>query len=432
MIGNCGEIIFSKFRRDMKKSLLTLAVLGTFAASAQAQVTIGGWMSAAPKYYKVGNVNTAVRTAGQTMAAEYRVDDDTNSRIWFTGKEDLGGGLDAHFFMESRFGGDNGSNATTFGLANGDTFLGLGSTTAGTLDVGRISASTYVQGIVIELDRTGSGNNFGTATVLSDIGAFGMLKSRLNNVIRYKTPSLGGFVGTFAISPSVAEEGKVTSATMAQNNTYADGKFLALGANYTNGPIYANLYYHKLTQEGLSGVSPRPSFLTADQKEMRFSASYKLPIGVKVGLSVDRSTLDNLAAGTVMGVFVPGISAPITTAAQGGGSVKAVGAVSRTAWLIPVQYNMGDHGFYAKLGRAGSLSNWNAAPSGTKSGATYTEFAYDYALSKRTAVGVSLMKLKNDGSGTYQSFGSGSSHNGSGLYAGESVIVGQLNIKHSF
>jgi predicted porin len=412
----------------MKKSFLALAVLGTFAASAQAQVTIGGWMSVAPKYYKVGNENTAVRTPGQKMEAEYRVDDDTNSRIWFTGKEDLGGGMDAHFYIESRFGGDNGSAATTFGLAAGDTFVGLKDQSLGTLDIGRISASTYPQGILIELDRIGDGNNLGVTTFLSDIGSFSILKSRMNNVIRYMTPNLGGFTGTFAISPSVAEEGKVTSATMAQNNTYADGKFLALGANYTNGPIYANLYYHKLTQEGLSAVSPRTSFATANQKEMRFSGSYKLPMGLKVGLAVDHATLENLAAGTMMGSF---LNAAFTTAAQGGGSVAAIGSVSRTAWLIPVQYNVGNHGFYAKFGRAGGLSNW-ASATGGHTGASFGEAAYDYALSKRTAVGVSLTKLKNDSNGTYQPFASNSTHSGSSLYAGESVITAQLNLKHNF
>jgi predicted porin len=247
-------------------------------------------------------------------------------------------------------------------------------------------------------------------------------------VIRYKTPSLGGFVGTLAVSPSVAEEGKVTSATMALNNDYANGKFYALGGSYNNSGLYLNAYYHNLKQEGLAGISPRPAFVLADQKELRVSGSYKFPFGLKVGFSVDRTTLDNLAAGTIMGGFLN----VIASGPQGGGTVAAVGSVSRTAWLLPVSYTMGDHGFYAKIGKAGNLSNWTPTTAGGGTGAKYYEVAYDYALSKRTAVGVSYMMLKNDVNGTYQPFGTNTSHNGSSLYAGESAAVAQLNLKHSF
>jgi len=264
--------------------------------------------------------------------------------------------------MESRFGGDNGSHATTFGLAGGDTFVGLGSTSVGTLDFGKISASTYTQGILVEVDRTGNGNNFGTTTILSDIGSLGLLKSRVNNVIRYKTPSLGGFVGTLAVSPSSSvygggEEGKITSATMAQNNSYTDGIFIALGGTYSNGPIYVNAYYSKLTAEGISSA-PRASMLATDYSAARLSGSYRFPFGLKVGLSIDKSAAHNLAAGAVMGTFTNGplFGGGALTAATGGG-VATGGAVTRTAWLLPVTYIMGDHGFYAKVGKAGNLSN---------------------------------------------------------------------------
>jgi predicted porin len=425
------DLIFYCSRKNkMKKALLALAVLGAYASTAHAQVTIGGYLAAQPKSYKVGNENTAARTAGQTMQTEYRVDDDANSRIWFTGKEDLGNGLDAHFYMESRFGGDNGSSSATFGLANGETYVGLGSTSIGSLDFGRLVISAYTQGAAIEADRTSSSGNLGAYNILSDVGAFGISKTRQNNVIRFKTSNLGGFVGTFAISPSVSEEGKVTSATAALNNQYSDGKGVALGGNYTNGPIYLNAYFWKLTTEGRPAdlvVAPNTGYTTftnADQRTLRLTGAYTFPFGLKAGLSIDRSTLLNVAAGSFNGA--------LTTALQGGGTATANGQVTRTAWLIPISYTVGQHAFYGKFGKAGNLSNWTTP--GTQSGGTgakYFEAAYDYALSKRTAVGVSYMRLKNDGNGAYSPFSAGALI-GSSLVAGESATSAQINLKHSF
>jgi len=377
-----------------------------------------------PKAYKVSSVNTAVRTAGQALKTEYRMDDDAGSRLWITGKEDLGQGLFAQFYMESRFGGDTGSNSTTFGFANGDTFVGLGSTSLGTLDFGRMSISNYTQGILVELDRTGSGNNFATTTLLSDVGSFGVNKFRLNNFIRYKSPNFSGFTVQAAVSPGTpVTEGTAPAAGAAVNNNYNDGKGLQLGASYANGPLYLNAAYFKVEQEGLTGN--QAAMVLADNTSIRLSGSYTLPIGLKVGLSVDRTELRNLAAGTLMGTFT---NPAYATAAQGGGTVASAGKVRRTAWAIPVTYTLGAHNFYGKFGKANDISNWTT----NNTGAKYYSLAWDYALSKRTAVGVSYTVIDNETNGTYQPFASNSTHNGSALYAGEKGTAAALNLKHSF
>lgn len=419
----------------MKKSLLALAVLGAFATGAQAQssnVTIGGFFHVQPKVSKVSSANyqPGVRTAGQSLKNEYRMDDDAGSRLWITGKEDLGNGLFAQFYMESRFGADTGSGSSTFGFANGDTFVGLGSKDLGTLDFGRMSISNYTQGILIELDRTGSGNNFGTTTFLSDVGSFGVNKSRLNNFIRYKSPNFSGFTVQAAVSPSGAfganAEGMAPAAGAAVNNEYNDGKAYQLGVSYNNGPLYLNAAYFNVEQEGVT--TPQAAMLAADNTSIRLSGSYALPFGLKVGLSVDRTELDNLAAGAQMGTFTNNAFAGFANANQGGGTVASVGKVRRTAWLLPITYTLGANNFYAKFGKANDLSNWSRTETGTK----YYSLAWDYALSKRTAVGVSYTAIKNDANGTYQPFASNSTHNGSQLFAGEKVGVAALNLKHSF
>jgi predicted porin len=407
----------------MKKSLLALAVLGAFATGAQAQssnVTIGGFFYVGPKLYKVSSVNAAARPAGQQLKNEFRMDDDASSRLWVTGKEDLGGGSFAQFYMESRFGGDTGSNATTFGLANGDTFVGLGNTSLGTLDFGRMSISNYTQGVLVELDRTGSANNFGTTTFLSDVGGFGVNKTRLNNFIRYKSPNWAGFTMTAAVSPSIGVEGTAPVAGAA-NNDYSEGGAYQLGFGYANGPLYLNAAYFRVNQEGITNAS---TFALGDNTSYRLSGSYTLGFGLKLGFSVDRTEVSNLAAGAVMGNFTNNAF----TAATGGGTVAATGKVRRTAWVLPITYTMGANNFYAKYGQAGNLSNWTT----TDTGAKYYSLAWDYALSKRTAVGVSYTVIDNDANGTYQPFATNSTHNGSALFAGEKATNYQLNLKHSF
>jgi len=418
----------------MQKKLIALAVAGLVAAPvfAQSNVTIGGWMTINAKYYKASSLNQNARGAVQKFKAEYRVDDDSNSRIWFTGKEDLGGGWDAHFYMESRFGADNGSGATTFGLAAGDTFVGL-TTPVGTFDFGRVT-TYYTQGILIDLDKSLSGGNQPTLTAMSTMGT--MLVngySRNNNNIRYVSPRVGGFQGTVVVSPNFGgDEGKIPTAGLAANNKYPDGRSFMLAANYMNGPIYLNAAYWDAKIEGRpTGVNGAASMLLADQKAWRVGGSYTFPFGLKIGLGYDKFTVKNVAAGVGMpAVFFAGPAAGV----NGGGAVRTKGSVSRGAWMLPISYAWGGkHTAFFKYAQAGDLSNW--AKPVNESGGTGAKFyvmGYDYALSRRTVVGVSYSITKNDGNGIYQPFAAGSTHTGSGLLAGEKAASLQLNLAHRF
>jgi predicted porin len=88
----------------MKKSLLALVVLGSFAgaAAAQSSVTMYGKMEIAYQN-RTGDANSLVQKA------------DGESRLGFKGSEDLGNGVAAFFQMEHKINGDDGSN-------NGDFF----------------------------------------------------------------------------------------------------------------------------------------------------------------------------------------------------------------------------------------------------------------------------------------------------------------------
>mgnify|MGYP005805723351 CR=1 FL=1 len=89
----------------MKKSLLALAVLGAFAGAAQAQsaVTIYGSFDGG-----VRNL-TNVNAAGDNRLTMGSNGTYNSNRIGFKGVEDLGGGLNAHFVLETGFNTGTGA-----------------------------------------------------------------------------------------------------------------------------------------------------------------------------------------------------------------------------------------------------------------------------------------------------------------------------------
>ncbi len=114
----------------MKKSLLALGVMGTFAGAAHAQnsVTLYGLIDAGITYTnnQSGSKNVQA-TSGQV----------NGSRWGLRGSEDLGGGLKAIFTLENGFNIDTGKfgqNGAEFGR---QAFVGLSSNQYGAVTLGR-------------------------------------------------------------------------------------------------------------------------------------------------------------------------------------------------------------------------------------------------------------------------------------------------------
>ncbi|MFI4941448.1 MAG: porin [Burkholderiales bacterium] len=224
--------------------------------------------------------------------------------------------------------------------------------------------------------------------------------SRRPNSIQYISPNMSGFVGRIGLSASggATTEGTQVATAGAPGN-YSDGREWFLQGTYANGPIYATLAYRNVTAEG------RPA-AGLDDRQLRFAGYYILPMGLKLGLQLDRATRAAVS-GNVAG----------TTSTS----------VSRTAWEIPISYQLGQGDImfsYTRAGDNGILVN---------SGAKLITLGYDYALSKRTNIGVWVSKLSNDNNGAYQPFLDGASNfTGSGLLAGESATTWALGVKHVF
>ena len=85
----------------MKKSLITLAVLAASgSAMAQSSVTLFGIVDATVRYVDADKGGSVVALTNSGMYG---------SRLGFRGTEDLGGGLNASFWLEAGLNNDNGS-----------------------------------------------------------------------------------------------------------------------------------------------------------------------------------------------------------------------------------------------------------------------------------------------------------------------------------
>jgi predicted porin len=201
----------------MKKSLFAIAAVTAFAGAAQAQssVTVYGIVdvSYGQNYVDQGQVAASVKTTGLADSAN------ASSRLGFRGVEDLGGGMQATFVLESglnitggtTFAKSNGqstsavtqSDAAVFGSATRQSFLTLGTKTLGTVLVG------YKK--LLESD-------FNDTFVYGTENTFGSEGQELNRVSRgnqisYTSPTFGGFTA------SIANTSQVNSYDLAATQT---------------------------------------------------------------------------------------------------------------------------------------------------------------------------------------------------------------------
>jgi predicted porin len=208
----------------MKKSLLALAVLGAFAGVAQAQsnVTLYGSIDAGLR-----RVDKVAIPSGGT-GAQLRMSSNgtySSNRLGFKGVEDLGGGLNAHFTLESGFNSGNGTfDNTSNMLFNRAANVGIGGAW-GSVDLGRQYTVAYKTVAVYDPFNY----KFTSFIPLSGIALSG---SRLNNDIQ----------GTAVFGPVTARAeyalGEVAGSTGA-------GSTRAIGATFVSGPFSAGAAYSK-------------------------------------------------------------------------------------------------------------------------------------------------------------------------------------------
>jgi predicted porin len=281
----------------MKKSLITIAILGaTFgAAHAQSTVTLYGRIDASLMHNDVFG-----------GASQFSVDSGTisGSRWGLMGSEDLGGGLKLNFNLEQGFAVDTGAQAVAglqfsrqswIGMSGGFGEFRLGKPWTAYDDVSGANNAMFDSGFSVE-------NNFFASTAYAANPA---------NTIRYSTPTFGGFSG--AVSYSVDEMNGVDFSVTSISGQYGNGP-LSLAAGYQveelGGP---NIKYTRMSGsydfgsfvlKGLYGHVTMP--VTGKTSEFSLGVDWPVSGALMVSAGLGYSKDSNAAGGTKRKGFTVG------------------------------------------------------------------------------------------------------------------------------
>lgn len=358
----------------MKKSLIALAVLSatSAAAFAQSNVTIYGIVDAGLVSERGGVANTTKVSSGVGAA----------SRLGFKGTEDLGGGLSAVFVLESGIKADTGESDVAGSIANRQSYVGLKSTTAGQLTLGR-QYTPYYESVRDVADPFAMGYA-GTAKNLFGVAGN---NTRNSNAIVYQSPVVEGFQGE--VSYSVGEQAGDASA-QRQIGGYV---------GYANGPLNVRVAYNARNND-----VPASKLSTDVGHNTLIAANYDFAV-VKAyaAFSKDKGTNSSALANT---------SNPF------GYTVAPVASKDSTVALI---------GLTAPVGPAGTLmASYTRKNDKEVANRDADQWAvgYSYALSKRTSTYVSYAKIHNKNGASYTV--------GNNSEAGTGDKAFNVGVRHSF
>ena len=308
----------------MKKSLITLAVLGAMVGGAQAQssVTLYGKIDVSLMRNKAfGGVSQVTIDSGTV----------SGSRWGLMGSEDIGGGLKVNFDLEQGFSADTGAQAVAGNAFSRQSWVGL-SGDFGEFRVGKPwTAYDDVSGAINAMFDSGFSveNNFCRSTGYN---------ANPGNTLRYSTPSFGGFSGAF--SHSLDEVRNI--------NTDVNSVSLA----YAGGPLMAGFGYQT---EGLAAGGKT--------KYTRLSASYDIGAAVIKGLYGNVKSPGSLKTNEYsLGVDVP-LSGALTLSGSYGYSKDnaASGDEKRKGFTLGAMYMLSKRtDLYA------GLTDWDGKIGGTK------------------------------------------------------------------
>lgn len=193
----------------MKKSLLALAVLGTFAgvASAQSSVTLFGIVDLSGRSVKNGS-----ETQKQMVSNSLN-----SNRLGFRGTEDLGGGMFAGFWLEGGMANDDGVAAKLDFQRRSTVSLGG---RFGEIRLGRDYTPSFWNTTIFDPFGTNGVGSF-LNVVNTSLGTGATTYVRANNTVGYFLPgNIGGLYGQVQVS---AGEGLDTNKQTSGRIGWAGG-----------------------------------------------------------------------------------------------------------------------------------------------------------------------------------------------------------------
>jgi len=345
-----------------------------YAALAQSSVTISGYLKLSVEGLKLGD-------SAKSPSGESRLVDDS-SRIIFAVTEDLGRGLQAIAQIDWRIAPDSGA-----GAPSGNNWVGVRSASWGILKLGR--HDLHYNADPSEITAKAGSKKAGPVALLA-FAAGGRTaiagNTRTPNAVVWDSPTWGPFDLRLAYSANTA-------------TAEADiGSAVRRGRAWNVMPRLTVSQW----QLGWSHWDSKPdAALAGEQKADRFWGYYAWG-GLRIGLAYDKSRIHT------------------------GGSADTS---RRTAWSVPLRYRSGNHNFHAEYARARDDMVTTSAD-----GARMLALAYVYELSKRTSLGLSYARIRNDPDAAYNldgSAGSQGSHSGA-VAPGEDPRVIAATIRHAF
>jgi predicted porin len=216
----------------MKLKLLAAATLAAATGMAHAadSVTIYGLIDLGLTSYS--------NTATTSKASLVRMDSGIaqGSRIGFKGTEDLGGGLNAFFTLETGFNADDGSLGQGGAIFGRQSFVGLSDKTLGSISLGRQYDFMANLGGQYAMGALSPAGSFGWGLHADAAHAAAMndhiyAGDRTNNSVKYNSAKFSGFsVG------AMYGFGEVAGSTVASRTVSAY-------TQYDNGPFSSGLAY---------------------------------------------------------------------------------------------------------------------------------------------------------------------------------------------
>lgn len=321
------------------KKIVAAAALLAMAVGAQAQVKIYGQLD-----MSVGSFDTFTSKKSVTRVESGVMS--TGSYIGFAGSEDLGGGLKAHFVLESFIAADTGG--TVNNRANG--FWGRASNVALSGGFGKVTlgqADTPFYTALTNYSPFGDSQvfspaqvaHFGSTLLGLPTGTLGY-DTGWTNSVTYDTPNLSGLSATVQYAP------KENNAAGADNKNN-----VGFAVSYNAGPLSAS-FVNTNTGDNGNQYSDR-------QKNNAFGASYDFGIAKVSGLYTTVKS-GSAAPFTKFKFYQIGAEVPVTAA---GKLLVAYGQVK--------------------------VDNTNPTQK-----ARMFSVGYDHTLSKRTSVYVAANSLK--------------------------------------
>jgi len=225
----------------MKKSLIALAVLAASgAAMAQSSVTIYGTLDVGYGKLKGGlaglNNTGYVVPASQSstaLANTFARSDLTTNNIGFRGVEDLGGGLNAFFNLQT--GGldlSTGSNALAFSRESNVGLTGG----FGTFKMGRAVSTMCAAGCSYDYNYISNGSGF----ALVGLSAASIkASSRRSNQIEWTSPTMNGFTARVS---TIMKGDAIEDSTFSADSTLTKSAGRAIGLNYKAQNTFALNY----------------------------------------------------------------------------------------------------------------------------------------------------------------------------------------------